>query len=221
MTKDELKKRREEEEQAEQKEVESQLDVFFKKIQTLTFPTIPVDKIPLIEKAFDEFIAVLEDDTKDTDLEMANQKMEKAIQEVAPGVLAEKFDNDKHDSLIDFYESFIEQAKLASHKQTLIDLYNGWKAPGSSITPLTVLAEIENVVAQEDLMRIFDMLEGDEVDPHTDTSEDHEPKESGDGEEAERPARRREKRKSTNEEPSKPADDAAAAGGDSEVAKKD
>jgi len=177
-TPEELRERREREaqEQAEEseREIEGQLNTFFKKLQGLTLPTIPPEKITVIETGLNELLATLQDETKETDLDMVEKKMEELIMTQAPGSLNEKFDPNKHDSLIDFYVGFVERAKLQPHKQTLIDLYNGWKSPGSQLTAMNVLAAIENVAVKEQLMKIFDLLEGNDIDPRTETKDEQE-----------------------------------------------
>ena len=178
MSAQELKAKREQEEKDHQeeaeKEVEAQLEVFFTKLEKLDLPEIPPEKIAILEKTLQDMLHTLQDETKETDLEMVAKKMEEAIQAHAPGSLKEKFDSGKHDSMIDFYSGFIERAKLYPHRTTLMDLYNGWKSPDSKITSLNLLASIENVAFKEHLMKIFDLLEGNDMDPTTDTEIEHE-----------------------------------------------
>jgi len=53
---------------------------------------------------------------------------------------------------------FLHQTRVVPHKQTLLDLYKGWKAPESEITVMTVLANIERLAEENDLFHLFDWL---------------------------------------------------------------
>jgi hypothetical protein len=163
-----------ERDQESEREVEEQLNAFFAKLAKLTLPDISPEKIAALEGPFQDMIQQLQDETKETDLDLVSKKMDSLIQQYAPGTLTEKYDPNQHDSMIDFYQSFLERAKLNPHKQTLFDLYTGWKTPGSKLTALHVLAAIENIASKENLMRIFDLLEGNDMDPSTDTRGEHE-----------------------------------------------
>jgi hypothetical protein len=155
-------------------EISNQLKSFFGKLEKLTLPNVPMEKISLIEAQYQEISKTLEDETKETDLDIVSKKMEQVIQLHAPGSLTEKFDPNKHDSIMDYYSSFLEKAKLYPHRQYLLDLYNGWQTPGSKLTAMNVLAAIENVAFKEHLLKIFDLMEGNDMDPSTDTLDEHE-----------------------------------------------
>lgn len=171
---EERRRRKAEESHQSEKEISAQLDSFFKKLQVTDFPIVPPALLPKLETLMETTLQGLGDELKETDLQIVAKRFEEMIVAEAPGVpaTAYKYDAAKHDSVIDFFESFIERAKLSPHKQNLLDLYNGWKAPNSKITALTVLANIEKITKDQHMLRLFDMMEGMEIDPSTGTLEE-------------------------------------------------
>ncbi|KAH9253927.1 hypothetical protein BASA81_008051 [Batrachochytrium salamandrivorans] len=137
------------------KELTLHMDHFFTKLKRL--PTVTLDPVVLtqMELAFKEFDSLLEDETKDADLDLFAQKMYK-LSGQRPAAA------DGKESVVQFYAQLVEMAKLAPHKQNLFDLYNGWKTPHSKITVREVLAEVQNVAQKSELMKVFELMDEDE-----------------------------------------------------------
>jgi len=141
-------------------EIAAELENFFKKLTDHDYPLLTGEVIETWEKDMAEIQKMMDDNSKDTDMDKIKSRVHQNIGLHAPAVA--KF-NDESGSIIDYYEMQIEQAKLAFHKQELLDLYNGWKTDGQ-LSPLTVLAGLEKVAEENSMYLLYEWLEGNEAD---------------------------------------------------------
>jgi hypothetical protein len=147
-----------------EKEVAAQLERFFAKLEKHKFPLLSADVLGEWEKDMTELQRTLDDESKEIDLEQITKRVNAKMALQAPGVPA--FDPAKHSSVIDYYEMRIEEGKLAVHRQSLMDLYNGWKQDGK-LSPYTVLSGLEHLAEQNSMYLLYEWLEGKEGDEET------------------------------------------------------
>jgi len=153
------------------KEIERSLEAFFEKLNRITIPEVTLEVSTSWKKALDQIVETMEDPNKEVDLDAAARKMEELIAQTVR-VNPPKFDPKQHDSPVEFFEAFIEEARVMPHKAALLDLYKGWKTPDSEITANTVLANIEKLAEEYDLWHLFDWLDGVDPDPLTEFDPD-------------------------------------------------
>lgn len=158
-----VKRRRDGEKQSEVEIVEH-VERFFAKLGELDLPEIPEVVVKELDIALGNFLDTLPDEAREADMGAFQQQMDLLLQ---PHPSVERFDPAKHDSLIDHYGAIVEKSKLARHKQELMDLYTGWKTPGSKLTERNLLAAIEQLAEREDMVKMFDLMDGRDMDPNT------------------------------------------------------
>ena len=149
--------------------IEQSLEKFFEKVRTHTFPTVTNDIIKHWEGYYDEISKLLQDQNKETDMAVVRKKVSDLVTQTH-GV--KDFDPSKHGNILDYFESLIEEAKLGTKKQELLDVYDGWKASPETISPYTVLANIERFGEEHDLFLLYEWLEGvnpDSADGYSDS----------------------------------------------------
>ena len=111
---------------------------------------------------------ILGQSDKETDMAKVREKVN-ALVTSSKGV--KDFDPSKHGSILDYFESLIEEAKLGAKKTELLELYDGWKASPGNISPYTVIANLERFGEENDLFLLYEWLEGVEADePYKDES---------------------------------------------------
>jgi len=145
-----------EEEDEDDEEIGQELERFFKKLNAHDFPVLSKDIIDAWEKDMQEISRTLADDDKETDLKAITDRVNQKIGMHAPQV--EKFDPSKHSSVIDYFEMRIEEAKLSYHKQSLMDLYAGWKDDGK-LSVYTVLSGLEHLAEENNMYLLYEWLD--------------------------------------------------------------
>jgi len=156
------------EEDNDEKEVEQQLERFFQKLTEHKFPVLDMKVIKVWEDDMQSIQKMLDDEQKDLDLESISKRVMSSLLQHAPNL--EKYDTHKHSSIIDYYEMRIEEAKLAFHRQELLDLYNGWKTGDKQkgVSPYTVLSNLEHIAEENNMFLLYEWLDGDEADEEID-----------------------------------------------------
>mmetsp|Transcript_23679 Transcript_23679/g.37801 ORF Transcript_23679/g.37801 Transcript_23679/m.37801 type:complete len:415 (+) Transcript_23679:381-1625(+) len=146
-------------------EIARELEAFFKKLKAHAFPVVSKDVIEGWEKHMHEITQILDDNNSDIDLDRIGKQVKENIFKSAPS--ADPYDPAKHSSIIDYYEMRIEEAKLAFHRQELLDLYDGWKSDGK-ISAFTVLSGLEHIAEQNSMYLLYEWLEGGQGDVNND-----------------------------------------------------
>lgn len=148
-------------EEDDDEEIAEELENFFAKLNKHDFPLMSQEVLDSWEVDMRGITDTLEDAEKEVDLEQIVKRVNANIAMHAPGVAA--YDPDKHSSIVDYFEMRIEEAKLAFHKQSLLDLYAGWKDDGK-ISTYTVLAGLEQIAETNDMYLLYEWLDGNEAD---------------------------------------------------------
>mmetsp|Transcript_2447 Transcript_2447/g.5606 ORF Transcript_2447/g.5606 Transcript_2447/m.5606 type:complete len:421 (-) Transcript_2447:200-1462(-) len=147
-------------------EIQDSLEYFFKKLKAHDYPLLNADVIEEWENDMQTISATLADEEKEVDLNSIRDRVTAKIAMHAPNV--EKFDPSKHNSIVDYYEMQIELAKISFHKQTLMDLYSGWKDDGG-LSVYTILSGLEHIAEENNMYLLYEWLDDVEAD------EDEEP----------------------------------------------
>mmetsp|Transcript_20311 Transcript_20311/g.36139 ORF Transcript_20311/g.36139 Transcript_20311/m.36139 type:complete len:434 (-) Transcript_20311:54-1355(-) len=150
-----------EEDEDDEEEITAEIERFFTKLKAHEFPLLDAKVIEDWEEDMAKVQRILDNEEQETDLESIRIRVNQKIGMAAPSV--PKFDPAKHHSIIDYYEMRIEEAKLAFHRQALLDLYNGWKED-NKLSPFTVLSGLEHIAEENNMYLLYEWLDGEEGD---------------------------------------------------------
>jgi len=140
----------------DEKVVEADLERFYQKLLDTKFANVMPEIVNEWEKHLSKVIDTLENDSQETDLKALEKYVQEQLLAYVPD--ARPFDPKKDRSILDFFEARIYEAKLAPHRQNLLDMHTGWKS--GSLSPYQVLANIEKVANDENLYLIYEWLNG-------------------------------------------------------------
>lgn len=124
------------------------LEHFFEKLKKRDFPILSNSVIEMWEKDMHDINEVLNGNTQDVNLDAVEKRVVENILLHAPKV--ETYNPEKHSSIIDYYEMRIEEAKLATHKAALMELYDNWKS-NKNIDEYVVLSSIMDIAEKKQI----------------------------------------------------------------------
>lgn len=128
------------------------LERFFKRLRDDEFPLVDQAEIDSWVNELENIMTILDDDTEDVNFENLKKSIKLKVAKL--GSKVDPFDPAKHSSIIDYYAWLIERAKIANHKQELLDLYSGWKQ--GSLDPLTAMANIFTIADERNLHLVYE-----------------------------------------------------------------
>lgn len=122
--------------------VKDRLEKFFSEVNEVQFPVLDQAIIVKWERFLTKAVETLKDDSKETDIRKLIKDINKMILEDTSGEV-KLFDSRTDRSIIDYLKNTLNNAKLAPHRQEIMQLYNDWNAGKKKST--VVLREIESL----------------------------------------------------------------------------
>ncbi|GBG25353.1 Hypothetical Protein FCC1311_015712 [Hondaea fermentalgiana] len=145
----------------DEEEIRESVEFFFSKLKAHDYPLLKAEVIEEWENDMADISSTLADEEKEVDLNTIRDRVNAKVAMHAPK--ADKFDPSRHNSIVDYYEMQIELAKISFHKQSLMDLYDGWKSDGK-LNVYTILSGLEHIAEENNMYLLYEWLDGVEGD---------------------------------------------------------
>lgn len=162
------------EDEKEMELISGELENFFRILNTHKIPKVSQETVNQWQAFIIETHDALDNDEKEVDMNGIIKKIDEFL--LSNGVSdIRKYNPDKHNSPLDYFEMVLEEAKIYPFQQQLNDLYNGWKEDPHHINAYTVLAGVERIAHDNGLYLMLEWLSGqDPTDEDADDDGYHE-----------------------------------------------